>query len=273
MLAVQILEGCVVWEGAEAEVDGRGPDDEALGPCPPARAAWQDARAVVPVAPVRRRPEMTAAARRCAGSGPSQLKAEGTPPTRPRTTTAAASYTAAPNGRRRLDADACGQRAQARLHEGRTAEARRPQPRHRVGPGNVKPLLRRASAFLSQADRQGTATTRRCSSNRPQPQPGQQPPSSARPEPPASGGAIGPAVTTRATSTSTSCWAFVDANAATIKAQYRRLALRHHPDKTQSSDEQKAEAELVFRRVNFANSLLADPIKRRTMSAERFETS
>ena len=47
-----------------------------------------------------------------------------------------------------------------------------------------------------------------------------------------------------------------------IKKAYRRAALRWHPDKNTDSEEQKREAEKMFRDVNEANSVLSDPTKR-----------
>ncbi len=51
----------------------------------------------------------------------------------------------------------------------------------------------------------------------------------------------------------------VDADAATIKAAYRKLAKEYHPDLNQHDPH----AEAFFKRVNRAYDVLSDPIKRR----------
>jgi tetratricopeptide (TPR) repeat protein len=59
-----------------------------------------------------------------------------------------------------------------------------------------------------------------------------------------------------------------DANAATIKAAYRKMALKHHPDKhADSTEEERARAEEAFRELNLAHSVLADPIMKRQYDA------
>lgn len=58
-----------------------------------------------------------------------------------------------------------------------------------------------------------------------------------------------------------------DASAAQIKQAFRKAALRWHPDKAASKhgvdDERRAEAEARFRRINAANDVLSDPVKKR----------
>jgi tetratricopeptide (TPR) repeat protein len=58
-----------------------------------------------------------------------------------------------------------------------------------------------------------------------------------------------------------------DASAAQIKQAFRKAALRWHPDKAASrpavDDEQRAEVEAKFRRINAANDVLSDPVKKR----------
>ena len=59
-----------------------------------------------------------------------------------------------------------------------------------------------------------------------------------------------------------------DANAAAIKAAYRKLALKWHPDKHADADNATREqAEVEFRKVNLAHSVLSDPVKRRQYDA------
>ncbi len=56
-----------------------------------------------------------------------------------------------------------------------------------------------------------------------------------------------------------------DADAAAIKAAYRKLALRWHPDKwADGTEEERMTAEEEFRWINAANAVLTDPVKRRT---------
>lgn len=47
-----------------------------------------------------------------------------------------------------------------------------------------------------------------------------------------------------------------------IKAAYRKLALKWHPDKNNESEEAHAKAEKIFRDVTEAYSILSDPKKR-----------
>jgi tetratricopeptide (TPR) repeat protein len=59
----------------------------------------------------------------------------------------------------------------------------------------------------------------------------------------------------------------LDATAAQIKQAFRKAALRWHPDKSAAKlgldDEGRAEAEARFRRINAANDVLSDPVKKR----------
>lgn len=48
-----------------------------------------------------------------------------------------------------------------------------------------------------------------------------------------------------------------------IKNAFRKLALRWHPDKNNESDEQKAQAEKMFKNVSEAYAILSDTEKRR----------
>lgn len=47
----------------------------------------------------------------------------------------------------------------------------------------------------------------------------------------------------------------------TLKAAYRRLAARHHPDRV--PDDQRAEATVRMQRINMAYGLVAEPARRR----------
>ena len=59
-----------------------------------------------------------------------------------------------------------------------------------------------------------------------------------------------------------------DANASTLKSAYRKLALRWHPDKhADGTEAERAEAEEMFRKVNLANTILSDPVKKRMYDA------
>jgi tetratricopeptide (TPR) repeat protein len=59
-----------------------------------------------------------------------------------------------------------------------------------------------------------------------------------------------------------------EASAADVKSAYRKLALKWHPDKhTEDSAEAQAEAEEMFQRLNVANAVLTDPVKRRMYDA------
>ena len=53
-----------------------------------------------------------------------------------------------------------------------------------------------------------------------------------------------------------------NATADQIKKAYRKAALKWHPDKNTDSEEQKREAEKMFKDVSEANSVLSDPTKR-----------
>jgi tetratricopeptide (TPR) repeat protein len=56
-----------------------------------------------------------------------------------------------------------------------------------------------------------------------------------------------------------------DADAAAVKAAYRKLALRWHPDRhLDAGEEQQLEAEFEFRRLNAAQRVLSDSVKKRT---------
>ena len=58
------------------------------------------------------------------------------------------------------------------------------------------------------------------------------------------------------------------ASAAEIKSAYRKLALKWHPDKhSEDAPEEQAEAEAMFQRLNVANAVLTDPVKRRMYDA------
>lgn len=55
-----------------------------------------------------------------------------------------------------------------------------------------------------------------------------------------------------------------DATESEIKKCYRKLALKHHPDRhATSTEEKKKEAENTFRDVNLAYEVLSDPVKKR----------
>jgi len=54
-----------------------------------------------------------------------------------------------------------------------------------------------------------------------------------------------------------------DANESEIKKAYRKLALKHHPDRQKGNEEEKKQAEATFREINLANEILSDPQKRR----------
>lgn len=59
-----------------------------------------------------------------------------------------------------------------------------------------------------------------------------------------------------------------DANAASIKKAYRAMALKWHPDKhADAAEAERAEAEATFRLVNLANMVLNDPVKKRQYDA------
>ncbi len=51
-----------------------------------------------------------------------------------------------------------------------------------------------------------------------------------------------------------------NAGEAEIKSAYRKLALKHHPDRNQTN---KAAAEIKFKEINEANEVLSDPQKRK----------
>ena len=53
-----------------------------------------------------------------------------------------------------------------------------------------------------------------------------------------------------------------DASQDQIKKAYRKLALKWHPDKNSGSEEQKAEADKMFKDIGEAYALLSDPQKR-----------
>jgi curved DNA-binding protein CbpA len=52
-----------------------------------------------------------------------------------------------------------------------------------------------------------------------------------------------------------------DATQQQIKSAYRKLALKHHPDK-QSTDEDRKEATVVFAKISNAYEILGDPVQR-----------
>eukprot|EP00128_Syssomonas_multiformis_P017252 Colp12_sorted_trinity150504_noHs@13270 len=58
-----------------------------------------------------------------------------------------------------------------------------------------------------------------------------------------------------------------DADDAEIKKAYRRMALTHHPDKCQGTEEEKAEAEKNFKDVGEAFKVLSDASQRRKYDA------
>jgi len=54
-----------------------------------------------------------------------------------------------------------------------------------------------------------------------------------------------------------------NAGESEIKTAYKKLALKHHPDKNSSADlKEVAEAEAKFKEINEAYSVLSDPQKR-----------
>lgn len=57
-----------------------------------------------------------------------------------------------------------------------------------------------------------------------------------------------------------------DATPAEVKAAYRQLALRYHPDV--AAEEHRAQSEVLFRRVSEAYEVLSDPVKRRAHDNE-----
>jgi DnaJ family protein B protein 6 len=59
-----------------------------------------------------------------------------------------------------------------------------------------------------------------------------------------------------------------DASEDQIKKAYRKLALKHHPDK-QSTDEGRQQAHVVFAKISNAYELLSDPNKRQEYDDER----
>ena len=53
-----------------------------------------------------------------------------------------------------------------------------------------------------------------------------------------------------------------------LKKNFRLLALKWHPDKhADQPEEQQTEAEAMFHRLNLANAVLTDPVKRRMYDA------
>lgn len=63
-----------------------------------------------------------------------------------------------------------------------------------------------------------------------------------------------------------------DASEDQIKKAYRKLALKHHPDK-QSSEQGRKQAHVVFAKISNAYELLSDPTKRQEYDSERRYTS
>ncbi|KAI9027342.1 DnaJ domain-containing protein, partial [Phycomyces nitens] len=55
-----------------------------------------------------------------------------------------------------------------------------------------------------------------------------------------------------------------DADQSAIKAAYRKLALKHHPDKqpATATDEEKQESTQTFQQIGLAYAILSDPVKR-----------
>uniref|UniRef100_A0A7S2GV42 J domain-containing protein n=1 Tax=Haptolina brevifila TaxID=156173 RepID=A0A7S2GV42_9EUKA len=59
-----------------------------------------------------------------------------------------------------------------------------------------------------------------------------------------------------------------DANAGAIKAAYRKAALKFHPDKhAEAGEEERDAAEAKFQQVSLANTVLSDPVKKRQYDA------
>ncbi|KAG5472327.1 hypothetical protein LSCM1_03726 [Leishmania martiniquensis] len=57
-----------------------------------------------------------------------------------------------------------------------------------------------------------------------------------------------------------------DATPQEVKTAYRQLALRYHPDVAEEA--QRAQAEMLFRRISEAYEVLSDPVRRRAHDAE-----
>eukprot|EP00899_Mesostigma_viride_P028991 jgi/Mesvir1/9277/Mv03137-RA.2 len=58
-----------------------------------------------------------------------------------------------------------------------------------------------------------------------------------------------------------------DASEADVKRAFRRQALQWHPDKVNGTEEEKSEADRMFKLIGEANSVLGDPVKRRKYDA------